>query len=62
VIQRVIEDPLSEELLRLKHGSGDTVLVELIDAEVKMKLVPKGSRDKGKKEEKAEAAAGAAPE
>jgi ATP-dependent Clp protease ATP-binding subunit ClpC len=62
VIQRVIEDPLSEELLRLKHGSGDTVLVELIDGEVKMKLVPKGSRDKGKKEEKAEAAAGAAPE
>jgi ATP-dependent Clp protease ATP-binding subunit ClpC len=60
VIQRVIEDPLSEELLRLKHGSGDTVLVELIDGEVKMKLVPKGSRDKGKKEEKA--AAGAAPE
>jgi ATP-dependent Clp protease ATP-binding subunit ClpC len=62
VIQRVIEDPLSEELLRLKHGSGDTVLVNLIDGEVKMKLVPKGSRDKGKKEEKAEAAAGAAPE
>ncbi len=60
VIQRVIEDPLSEELLRLKHGSGDTVLVELIEGDVKMRLVPKGSRDKGKKEEKA--AAGAAPE
>ena len=60
VIQRVIEDPLSEELLRLKHGSGDTVLVEVVDNEVKMRLVPKGG-EKGKKE-KAEAAAGAAPE
>ncbi|MDB5114373.1 MAG: ATPase domain protein [Chloroflexi bacterium] len=62
VIQRVIEDPLSEELLRLKHGSGDTVLVEVLDGAVKMRLVPKGPRDKGKREEKAEAAAGAAPE
>ncbi|HVS44567.1 MAG TPA: AAA family ATPase, partial [Candidatus Dormibacteraeota bacterium] len=60
VIQRVIEDPLSEELLRLKHGSGDTVLVEVVDNEVKMRLVPKGG-EKGKKE-KAEAAAGATPE
>jgi ATP-dependent Clp protease ATP-binding subunit ClpC len=56
VIQRVIEDPLSEELLRLKHGSGDTVLVDVLEGEVKMKLVPKGSPRK----EKAEAAAGAA--
>jgi ATP-dependent Clp protease ATP-binding subunit ClpC len=62
VIQRVIEDPLSEELLRLKHGSGDTVLVEVLEGTVKMRLVPKGSRGKGKREEKAEAAAGAAPE
>ena len=60
VIQRVIEDPLSEELLRLKHGSGDTVVVEVVDGEVKMRLSPKGG-EKGKKE-KAEAAAGAAPE
>ena len=29
VIQRVIEDPLSEELLRLKHGPGDTVVIDL---------------------------------
>jgi ATP-dependent Clp protease ATP-binding subunit ClpC len=63
VIQRVIEDPLSEELLRLKHGSGDTVLVDLLDGEVHMSLIPQGGpRDKGKREEKAEAAAGAAPE
>ena len=58
VIQRVIEDPLSEELLRLKHGPGDQVLVELADGEVKMRLVPKPGRRE--KKEKAEAAAGAA--
>jgi ATP-dependent Clp protease ATP-binding subunit ClpC len=59
VIQRVIEDPLSEELLRLKHGPGDTVVVDLTDGEVKMSLVNKGA--KREKKEKAEAAAGAAP-
>ncbi|TMB92144.1 MAG: ATP-dependent Clp protease ATP-binding subunit [Chloroflexi bacterium] len=57
VIQRVIEDPLSEELLRLKHGPGDQVLVEVADGEVKMRLMPKGARRERK--EKAEAAAGA---
>ncbi len=58
VIQRVIEDPLSEELLRLKHGPGDTVVVDLTEGEVKMNLVSKGT--KREKKEKAEAAAGAA--
>jgi hypothetical protein len=58
VIQRVIEDPLSEELLRLKHGPGDHVLVEMVEGEVKMRLVPKGARRE--KKEKAEAVAGAA--
>ncbi|HXA28923.1 MAG TPA: ATP-dependent Clp protease ATP-binding subunit [Candidatus Angelobacter sp.] len=58
VIQRVIEDPLSEELLRLKHGPGDTVVVDLTEGEVKMSLVNKGT--KREKKEKAEAAAGAA--
>ena len=58
VIQRVIEDPLSEELLRLKHGPGDAVIVEVVDDEVKMRLVPKGVRRE--KKEKAEAVAGAA--
>jgi ATP-dependent Clp protease ATP-binding subunit ClpC len=38
VIQRVIEDPLSEELLRLKHGPGDKVVVDLADDEVSMRL------------------------
>jgi ATP-dependent Clp protease ATP-binding subunit ClpC len=59
VIQRVIEDPLSEELLRLKHSPGDTVVVDLTDNEVKMALVNKGG-PKREKKEKAEAAAGAA--
>ncbi|MGA8415393.1 MAG: ATP-dependent Clp protease ATP-binding subunit, partial [Candidatus Dormiibacterota bacterium] len=58
VIQRVIEDPLSEELLRLKHGPGDTVIVEVVEDEVKMRLVPKGVRRE--KKEKAEAVASAA--
>jgi ATP-dependent Clp protease ATP-binding subunit ClpC len=29
VIQRVIEDPLSEELLRFKYKAGDTILVDV---------------------------------
>jgi len=63
VIQKYIEDPLSEHLLQLKHGPGDAVLVDLLDGEVKMSLVPKApTRERPKKEEKAEATAGAAPE
>jgi ATP-dependent Clp protease ATP-binding subunit ClpC len=63
VIQRVIEDPLSEELLRLKHGPGDSVVVDVLEGEVKMNLVPRpAGRERPKKEEKAEATAGAAPE
>jgi ATP-dependent Clp protease ATP-binding subunit ClpC len=63
VIQRVIEDPLSEELLRLKHGPGDTVIVDVTDGEVKMNLVPKNKekRDRKEKPEKAEAAAAGTP-
>jgi ATP-dependent Clp protease ATP-binding subunit ClpC len=63
VIQRVIEDPLSEELLRLKHGPGDTVIVELADGEVKMTITPKSKekRDRKEKPEKAEAAAAGTP-
>ncbi len=63
VIQRVIEDPLSEELLRLKHGPGDTVIVDLTDGEVTMNLMPKSKekRDRKEKPEKAEAAAAGTP-
>jgi ATP-dependent Clp protease ATP-binding subunit ClpC len=62
VIQKVIEDPLSEELLRLKHGPGDTVLVEVTDGEVKMQLMPSKAprRERAEKKEKPEAAAAAA--
>src|SRR5438477_5528665 len=61
VIQRVIEDPLSEELLRLKHGPGDQVLVEVADGEVKMRLIPKTARREKKEKAEATAVAGAAP-
>jgi len=63
VIQRVIEDPLSEELLRLKHGPGDTVIVDLADGEVRMNLMPKSKdkRERKEKVEKAEAAAAGTP-
>ena len=63
VIQKVIEDPLSEELLRLKHGPGDTVVVEVVDGEIKMQLVSKSTRrEKSERKEKAEAAAAAPSE
>jgi ATP-dependent Clp protease ATP-binding subunit ClpC len=62
VIQRVVEDPLSEELLRLKHGPGDTVFIDVADGEITMNLVTKkDKRERKEKPEKAEAAAGAAP-
>ncbi len=63
VIQRVIEDPLSEELLRLKHGPGDTVIVDLTDGQVSMNLMPKSKekRDRKEKAEKAEVAAAGSP-
>ena len=59
VIQRVIEDPLSEELLRLKHGPGDSVVVDVSDGDIKMSLVPRAP--KRERKEKAEAAASAGP-
>jgi ATP-dependent Clp protease ATP-binding subunit ClpC len=63
VIQKVIEDPLSEELLRLKHSPGDTVVVEVVDGEIKMQLVSKSTRrEKSERKEKAEAAAAAPSE
>jgi ATP-dependent Clp protease ATP-binding subunit ClpC len=67
VIQRLIEDPLSEELLRLKHGPRDTVKIDLVDGEVTMAIVPAereggGRRQKKDAEEKEEATAGTASE
>jgi ATP-dependent Clp protease ATP-binding subunit ClpC len=60
VIQRLIEDPLSEELLRLKHAPGDGVVID-VDAEgqITMNLKPKAKKEK---KEKAEATAGAPAE
>jgi ATP-dependent Clp protease ATP-binding subunit ClpC len=54
VIQRVIEDPLSEELLRFKYKAGDSVLVEVGDSgEIQLgKATPKASRTKEPKEPK----------
>ena len=56
VIQRVVEDPLAEELLKLQHHPGDTIMVDLTDGEVKLSVMPKSA----KKKEKETAAAGAA--
>ena len=60
VIQRVIEDPLAEQLLRSKFNPGDTVLVEIgEEAEVKLTHVPGPASKKEKAKEPA--AAGATP-
>ncbi len=40
VIQRTIEDPLSEELLRTRFSVGDTVVVDLADGEIHTRVVP----------------------
>jgi ATP-dependent Clp protease ATP-binding subunit ClpC len=60
VIQRLIEDPLSEELLRLKHSPGDAVVIDVdAEGEITMNLKPKAKKEK---KEKAEATAGAPAE
>jgi len=60
VIQRLIEDPLSEELLRLKHAPGDAVVIDVdAEGEITMNLKPKAKKEK---KEKAEATAGAPAE
>jgi ATP-dependent Clp protease ATP-binding subunit ClpC len=66
VIQRLIEDPLSEELLRAKYKAGDTVLVNLNDkGEVVLEQVaapPKKERaPREPKESKEPAGTAAAP-
>ena len=40
VIQRTIEDPLSEELLRTRTSVGDTAVVDLADGEIHTRVVP----------------------
>lgn len=41
VIQRLIEDPLSETLLTTKFSAGDSVLVELVDGQIKLSPITK---------------------
>jgi ATP-dependent Clp protease ATP-binding subunit ClpC len=59
VIQRVIEDPLSEELLRFKYHAGDTVLVEVDEkGEITLNRVaaPPAKKEKAAKEKEPAAA------
>src|SRR5207247_5653537 len=51
VIQRLIEDPLSETLLTTKFSAGDSVLVELVDGRITLTPVPKQREPKAEKPE-----------
>jgi len=54
VIQRQIEDPLSETLLTTKFSAGDSVLVELVDGQIKLTPIQKHREPKAEKPEKPE--------
>jgi len=54
VIQRLIEDPLSEVLLTTKFSAGDSVLVELVDGQIKLTPIQKQREPKAEKPEKPE--------
>ena len=54
VIQRLIEDPLSETLLTTKFSAGDSVLVGLVDGQITLTPVPKQREPKAEKPEKPE--------
>jgi len=54
VIQRVIEDPLSETLLTTKFTAGDSVLVEMADGQIKLTPMIKPREPKAEKPEKPE--------
>ena len=54
VIQRLIEDPLSETLLTTKFSAGDSVLVELADGQIKLTPITKPREPKAEKPEKPE--------
>ncbi len=54
VIQRLIEDPLSETLLTTKFSAGDSVLVELADGQIKITPIQKQREPKAEKPEKPE--------
>lgn len=46
VIQRLIEDPLSETLLTTKFSAGDSVLVEMVDGVLKLSPIKKERESK----------------
>ncbi|MGC8460676.1 MAG: ATP-dependent Clp protease ATP-binding subunit [Candidatus Dormibacteria bacterium] len=50
VIQRRIEDPLSEQLLQMKHHSGDTVVIDYKDDNFSIAIAPHVVAKKEKKE------------
>jgi ATP-dependent Clp protease ATP-binding subunit ClpC len=54
VIQRQIEDPLSETLLTAKFSAGDSVLVELVNGQIKLTPIHKQREPKAEKPEKPE--------
>src|SRR5216684_1165783 len=54
VIQRLIEDPLSETLLTTKFSAGDSVLVEIADGQIKLTPMIKPREPKAEKPEKPE--------
>jgi ATP-dependent Clp protease ATP-binding subunit ClpC len=54
VIQRLIEDPLSETLLTTKFSAGDSVLVELADGQIKLTPMITPREPKAEKPEKPE--------
>ncbi|TME48513.1 MAG: ATP-dependent Clp protease ATP-binding subunit [Chloroflexi bacterium] len=54
VIQRLIEDPLSETLLSTKFSAGDSVLVEMADGQIKLTPIQKQREAKPEKAEKPE--------
>jgi len=54
VIQRQIEDPLSETLLSTKFSAGDSITVELVEGQIKLTPIQKPREPKAEKPEKPE--------
>lgn len=54
VIQREIEDPLSETLLTTKFSAGDAVLIDMEEGKIKLTPVKKEREPRAEKPEKPE--------
>ena len=54
VIQRLIEDPLSETLLTTKFSAGDSVMVEMVEGQIKLTPIQKPREPKAEKPDKPE--------